>query len=50
MRRIGRVDLARAWRENMLSLLDSAQVELSEVEYQLLARWLLGMPAGGAGS
>jgi uncharacterized LabA/DUF88 family protein len=39
-------DLARAWRENMLSLLDSAQVELSGVEYQLLARWLLGMPAG----
>ena len=29
-------DLARAWRENMLSLLDNAQVELSVAEFQLL--------------
>jgi hypothetical protein len=31
-------DLARAWRENMLSLLDNAGVELSELEFQLLDR------------
>lgn len=34
-------ELARAWRENVLSLLYNAQVELSAEELELLDRWLL---------
>jgi hypothetical protein len=41
-------ELARAWRENVLSLLDNAQVELSDAEFRLLDRWLLSFPEGSS--
>ncbi len=37
-------ELARAWRGNVLSLLDNARFELSGPDFRLLDRWLLSRP------